>query len=829
MTRAAASDAVLGVLEFQEVLEHAAGFASSALGRRAVLRRRPSPSESQVRARLELAGQASTFLQSQEGWPFPRLPASDQPLRKLAVDGSVLAPAELAELGALLGAGRSVAGALAGTEGELPALTELAERIVAHREVESALARSVDAEGRVLDTASSELRRIRGRLAGAHNRVVAHLEAVLKGLDDRHRVPEASVSIREGRYVIPVRREGRRTVGGYVHDESATGATVFVEPPSAIVQMNRVRELERAEQREVLRVLRALTDRCRPLAAALAGSLEALVELDALVALARTAARWGGSVPEVAAEGPLRVRRGRHPLLVAAGAEVVAFDLDLDPDERVVIVTGPNTGGKTVFLKSVGLIGALTQSGIAPPVGPGTRLPVFDSFFADVGDQQSIADSLSTFSAHLGNLRELVTLAGPRSLVLIDEPGAGTDPSEGEALARAVIEALAERGCTAVVTSHLGGLKRLAGRGSRIVNASLRFDGERLAPTYRFDKGRPGRSYGLAIARGLGFPAEVIDRAEACRDRSEARLDELLRNLEARERRAARLVDELEDQRAALQARKAVLRERESAHAAREEALAASARDHERRARADARRLLLDARAEVEAVIAGLAERADAEAAREARQAVESAARALDDGAGGGAGAGGAAARRELQGPKGWRRGQGKAGAARRRGCCRATRCGWPAWARAAPWWRWEGGRVVVSVGGVRMTVDGARVAPDEGWWRSRRRCGGDAAGSSDPRRPCRFAGLFAERAAVGRGRPRRGHPGGFARPARRRGRTLPLPRPGRRRGGRSARAPGRARQGDRRAQGAGAVGAGRGSARRCVPRRASPRRAATA
>ena len=614
----------LQVLEFGQVLEYAAGFASTPAGREAVLAMRPARERGTVRDRLAAVDETGRFLAETDEWVFPDLPDAVVAVRRLAVDGSVLSPRQLAEVGGLLAAGAALLRSLnRQTVPQFPTLEALGARLLAEPRLEATLRRSVDAEGSVLDGASRELGRIRGQLTGAHNRVVAHLERFLEGVGDRHRVPDASVTIREGRYVIPLRREGKRTVGGYVHDESSSGATVFVEPPSAIEMMNRVREQERAETREIDRILRELSDRCRPLAGGLADSLAALTEMDRRVALSRAASRWEGCVPEMT-EGPLRIRGGRHPLLVAAGIDAVPFDIELGDGEGVVVVTGPNTGGKTVFLKSVGLVAALAQSGVIPPAGPGTRLPVFDSFFADVGDEQSISDSLSTFSAHLRNLQEVLEVAGPRSLVLIDEPGAGTDPKEGEALARALIETLAERGCTAVVTSHLGGLKRLAGEGSRIVNASLHFDGERLAPTYRFTKGRPGRSYGLAIARGLGFPDEVLDRAESYRDTSEARLDDLLESLERKEKQVARLLAELAGERK----RTAVLGSELEARAAE---LRRSEREHTARARREARLMLLDARAEVEAAIAKLADRVEIgesleEASRRARRTVEVAA-----------------------------------------------------------------------------------------------------------------------------------------------------------------------------------------------------------
>lgn len=632
----------LRVLEFDQVLEHVAGFASTDGGREAVRRMEPAADPEVVRARLDAVAEVVEFLAARPDWSFPKLPDPASALARLAVEGSVLDARELHRLATLLAAGGALARSLAAEpEGRFPALDGLAADLAEEPVLRASLDRSVDREGRVLDSASRELGRIRAQLTGAHSRVVAHVESILAEVSEPHRVPGASITIREGRYVIPIRREGKRALGGYVHDESATGATVYVEPPTAVSMMNRIRELQRAEAREVQRVLRELTERCRVGARPLARSFRALVEMDRRVALARAAHSWDGAVPEVAdwreadrreakrAPAPplLTIRRGRHPLLVAAGADPVPFDMVLDPDEGVVVVTGPNAGGKTVFLKAVGLTAALAQSGAIPPVGPGTRLPVFDSFFADVGDQQSIADSLSTFSAHLRNLKDTVEGAGSRSLVLVDEPGTGTDPKEGEALGRALVETLAERGCTAVVTSHLGALKRLAVPGSRIVNASLEFDADRLMPTYRFVKGRPGRSYGLSIARGLGFPASVLDRAERYRDRAEARVDELLASLEQKERQAAQRAGDAkrEQERVAalrvdLESATAKLRSRERAHA--------------EQSKGDARRMLLDARKEVEQAIARLEEEARRgtaleEAARAARRRVEEAARRL--------------------------------------------------------------------------------------------------------------------------------------------------------------------------------------------------------
>ncbi len=617
----------LEVLEFSRVLERIAGRASSSLGAERVRGLAPWTDAAAVRAELARVGAVMRFVDEKPSWGPPAIPDARAALDDLGAAGSVLEPLELHDLQILLTGSRLLARELDARSTAYGELQTLRDLLYEDRDAEDVLARSVDGEGQVLDTASKELRRIRDRLKGAHVRIVRKLEAYMRSIPERYVVADASVSIREGRYVIPVRREGKGDVGGIVHDESQTGATVFVEPPVAVELMNQLRDLEREEGREIRRILGALSDRLRPARDALRGSLDALVDFDALHARARMALEWRASVPEILdpAADTLSVVRGRHPLLVGEdGTPVVPFDLQVEPGERGVVVSGPNTGGKSVFLKAIGLLAALAQSGVVPPVERGTRLPVFEAFFADIGDEQSIARSLSTFSAHLGNLSEIVQRADRSSLVLIDEMGTGTDPSEGAALARAVLEVLVERGALVIVSSHLGELKRLDTEASGIVNASLQFDSERMEPTYQLVKGRPGRSYGLAIARRLGFPPEVLNRAEGYRERGEAEMEELLGRLERREREAEELVGELE------QERREAARLREEAQR-RERAVREAERTSEERTREEARRVLLEAREEVEEAIREVRAASDGGAdledvSRRARQRVEKAA-----------------------------------------------------------------------------------------------------------------------------------------------------------------------------------------------------------
>jgi DNA mismatch repair protein MutS2 len=412
-----------------------------------------------------------------------------------------------------------------------------------------------------------------------------------------------------------------------VHDESGSAGTLFVEPTEAIELGNALREAEVEEERETLRVLRELTGMLRPELPALRGAVEMCVAVDDLVARARYAIAVEGEVPEVAAApGGLRIVNGRHPLLLAGSEPVVPFDLEMDPSERTLLVSGPNTGGKTVLLKAVGLASAMAQSGIVPPVGGGSRLPAFGGFFADIGDRQSISASLSTFSAHVAMLRRILADADAGSLVLLDEVGSGTDPAEGAALAAAILASLTARGALTLATTHLGALKDLASHTPAVVNASLQFDAATLTPTYRFVKGVPGRSYGLAIARRLGIGPEILADAEQRVPDAERNLDTLLAAVEERGREARETQARLEQREAELEALGARLTRQDEHQRAREAELKRLEKDADRAGRRQARQYLMDARRLVEDAL-GVAKAAgaatDEAAAREARRMVE--------------------------------------------------------------------------------------------------------------------------------------------------------------------------------------------------------------
>ena len=578
----------LSVLEFDRILALVAEFASSQPGRRAMLRRRPLESRAGAALELERVSEAARLIPPQEGFPFAEVYELEAPLRELAVEGSVLEARALIELGRTLQSARRIKKVLTRRD-DLPQLQSESRVLVEERLLEERVLGSFEEDGELSDAASPELRRLRSEYRTRRQEIKERLERILRSLAKNVLTPDPTVTLREGRYVIPVLREAKAQLKGIIHDESASGITIFIEPDAVIPLNNALRETELALRREELRVLRQLTHLLRPLAVELTVAFGFFTDLDTLFARARFRGEFGGGVFAFNEEDRLTIRRGRHPLLVASlrgaapggaterppsgeerdrsrrGGErrtslsgeerepplrgeersVVPLDLELEPAERTLLVTGPNTGGKTVLLKTVGAAALMAQSGIPPLAEDGSTLPFFESIFADIGDEQSIESSLSTFSSHLRNIVRTLERADARSLVLLDEIGVGTDPHEGVALASAVLETLTGRGARTLSSTHYGELKKLAASVPGMINGALDFDAERIRPRYRFRKGIPGRSYGLLIARELGLGEETIARATAHLDRDfldvQKLTEELGRRAEELESRGAEL------------------------------------------------------------------------------------------------------------------------------------------------------------------------------------------------------------------------------------------------------------------------------------------------
>jgi len=392
--------------------------------------------------------------------------------------------------------------------------------------------RTLDPQGEIRDDASAELRRLRHKLARldaqVHSRV-EHLQHQLAAY-----LAEQYVTLRNERYVFPVKAEFHRKVPGLLHGQSGSGATYFVEPFEVVELNNERNEVRLEEQAEVDRILRALTARLREESAALRAAEELLSELDFLEGLARTSRRWGGRAPERAAGASLRLLAMRHPLLLEQRGgpdSVVPLDLALDDSRSGLLITGPNMGGKTVVLKTVGLAVFLAACGAHLPAGPGTCVGDFEGLWADIGDAQSLERDLSTFAGHLMRLDQVLAAAGPSSLVLCDELGTGTDPAEGAALARAFLESLRARGARVLATSHLGALKLYAGAEASYENASMEFEPGSFRPTYRLRSGVPGASHALEMAHRLGCLEPLLPRARELLTPQEREAQQMLEEL----------------------------------------------------------------------------------------------------------------------------------------------------------------------------------------------------------------------------------------------------------------------------------------------------------
>ena len=463
---------------------------------------------------------------------------------------------------------------LAGVRDALDPAPDLAQRI----------GRSVDESGELLDTASSELAAIRKRLRTAQDRVRERLNAMLRSTQMAGVIGEPIVTVRAGRYVIPIRAEAKGRVKGIVHDQSASGATLFIEPLTVVGLNNAWTEATLAETAEEERILDELSGIVENRAEALHESLAALARADLWMARARVAVAMDGVRPAIA-EDAAELLSARHPLL---GAEAVPIDLRLGDrfGYRALVVTGPNTGGKTVSLKTLGLLALMHQAGLRVPAAGGARLPVFARVMADIGDEQSIAQSLSTFSSHLRNVVRFVEVAGPQTLVLLDEIGAGTDPTEGSALAMAILARLLDAGAMVAATTHYADLKTFATEHAGVSNAAVEFDVKTLRPTYRLTIGLPGKSQAFAIAERLGLPAQILGDARERITAEHATMEETLAAItQAQEAQAA----ELE---AAQAERNAASEERELA------------RGGVARARREAATLLADARRAADDLIA---------------------------------------------------------------------------------------------------------------------------------------------------------------------------------------------------------------------------------
>lgn len=464
-----------------------------------------------------------------------------RPHTRAARIGSLLNPPELLEIRTTLASARTLHRSLARLNVGYPNIAFIAAGLNDVPALGEAIGRVLNDRAEVVDDASPDLARIRRELNILRSRMTERLQRMLTSSDFSRWLQEPIITQREGRYVIPIRAEARSRIKGIVHDTSASGATLFVEPFPVVEMGNRVRELVIEETREVDRILRALTTLVAAHADELDYTVETLATLDLAFAKAKYSKEIDGIEPKVNPDEKatgLQLIAARHPLLDPE--KVVPVSVELGRSFSILVITGPNTGGKTVTLKTVGLIALMAQAGLHIPAQEGTELPVYRGIYADIGDEQSIEQSLSTFSSHMRNIIEILNEAESRSLVLLDELGAGTDPVEGAALASAIMTTLLKRQVSAVVATHYAELKAFAHATSGVENASVEFDVETLAPTYNLTIGLPGRSNAFAIATRLGLDPQIVEEARSNLAQSDVDLEKLLSEIKKEKEETAR-------------------------------------------------------------------------------------------------------------------------------------------------------------------------------------------------------------------------------------------------------------------------------------------------
>jgi len=560
----------LQVLEYPKILERLKAFCDFSASMELARTLEPTDSYDLALARLAETSEARRLFSVQDtgvGGAHDIRPAAD-----LAARGGVLDPQQLLDIKSTLISCRELKKSLERKTEEYPRLAQIAAGLPESHGIVDAVTRVLSERGEVLDSASPKLATLRREIKIAHDRLMSRLQKYLT--DSANKLQEPIITQRDGRYVIPLRAEFKGQIKAVVHDQSSSGATLFVEPLPVVELNNQVRELELKERDEERRILYELSVQVGEQREELTYGVENLAMLDLIFAKAKYAEELKASEPILHSMKEERgkkdssrlssflflLRNARHPLLDPN--TVVPIDIDPKPGTRAIVITGPNTGGKTVSLKTVGLLALMAQSGLHIPAESGSELPCFHAVYSDIGDEQSIEQSLSTFSGHITNIIRILKQIDQRSLVIFDELGAGTDPQEGAALARAILNHLLETGCTTLVATHYPELKTFAHSTEGVVNASLEFDIKTLRPTYRLTIGLPGRSNALLIAQRLGLPQPIIDSAKGEINPENLRADKLLDDIRKERNRTARERQKLEKARDRLEAQTKELEKR---------------------------------------------------------------------------------------------------------------------------------------------------------------------------------------------------------------------------------------------------------------------------
>ncbi|MDP2038504.1 MAG: endonuclease MutS2 [Ignavibacteria bacterium] len=528
------SKEILEKLEYPKVIAQIEKYCATESGKKLVIEVLPKYELDEIQTESLRVHEAKEILIRNEEPPFEYLPDLHETLSHSKIQGVVLAAKQIIDVLHLAQQSRKLYQFLKPKDDAAETnLKELLTQLFIDKVFEHHFSKVFDDNGEIKDTASAKLREIRVDIREREASLQKLVQRLLRQLSDSYLVQEEFVTQRDGRIVLPIKAEHKRHVRGFIHSESATGQTVYIEPEETLEMNNEILSLHFAEKREIEKILRDLTEKIGEHNIALRLSLEAIAGLDSIFARAKYSIAVIGTHPSYFLNKPFELIDARHPLLVKrlGHSRTVPMNLKLK-DEKVVLITGPNAGGKTVTLKTCGLLVCLAQAGIPIPVFPDSNFHIFEKVLVDIGDAQSIEDDLSTFSSHLTNIRNIIEAADDKSLVLLDEIGTGTDPAEGSAIAVGVLITLRDNGARVLATTHHGSLKLVANQLEEFQNASMEFDTDELKPTYRFKQGMPGSSYAFEVAQRIGFDDEFINLAKQYLDTDKTKIEEFLVSLE---------------------------------------------------------------------------------------------------------------------------------------------------------------------------------------------------------------------------------------------------------------------------------------------------------
>lgn len=611
--------AALRTLEYTKVIDRLVNLVATQRGRELAEALQPSSEYQTVESNLALTEDAVRVLRHAASIPFGGIRDLRQVLGRARVGGG-LSGEELLAVGSTLRAVRLLKGFFAEYAEFIGGLEPWVQGLTVLRNSEFAIERSIDDNGTVKDDASEKLSQLRREIRVIQGRIKDKLDSILRSSQYKSYFQDALYTMRGDRYVIPIKQEYRHQFPGILHDQSASGATVFIEPMALVNMNNDLKGVISAEQVEVEKILLALSLQVAAAADPIEANCDILAQLDFVFAKARLAFEMHAVRPAVNVQGRVDLRQARHPLIVPAS--VVPVDIRIGTEFNTLLITGPNTGGKTVALKTLGLLSLMMQSGLFVPAAADSTLAVFENIFADIGDEQSIEQSLSTFSGHMTNLVRILSQVTPSCLVLIDEIGAGTDPEEGTALAMAILEHLREQGIRTIATTHYGELKAFAYTQEGVENASVEFDIETLRPTYRLLIGVAGSSNAFAISQRLGLPKELVEKARIMAGGEHQKFETVLSVMEEHKR-----ASEKERQEAAalrqesVRLRQIIEREKQSWEIKKKDAMI--------KARAEADELMRQTRLEAEAVIRDLKQHYSTSGASALQESVDSARRKI--------------------------------------------------------------------------------------------------------------------------------------------------------------------------------------------------------